>query len=59
MAIQDILQTEFTSDYLPKIIYDLKIIQNLSDLNIDEISDNINQKIEKYNLNIENIEKDS
>ena len=59
LAIQDIMQTDFTVDYLPKVINDLKTIENLSHLNIDEINDALTQKIEKYSFNIENISKES
>jgi len=59
LAIQDIMQTDFTVDYLPKVINDLKTIENLSHLNIDEINEALTQKIEKYRFNIENISKES
>jgi len=59
LAIQDIMQTDFTVDYLPKVINDLKTIENLSHLNIDEINDALTQKIEKYSFDIQNISKES
>jgi hypothetical protein len=58
-AIQDIMQTDFTLDYLPKVINDLKTIENLSHLNIDEINYTLREKIEKYSFDIENISKQS
>ena len=59
LAIQDMMQTDFTIDYLPKVINDLKTIENLSHLNIDEINDALRAKIEKISFDIDQISKES